>query len=53
MGSAGFGLMSAAPGRPVQAVGDGVFAVASEIKESADFGEGQGNQAPMDRWRVA
>jgi hypothetical protein len=48
VGSTGFGLVPAAPGRPTQTVGDGVFAVANEIEEPADFGEGQRDQAPMD-----
>lgn len=39
VGSAGIGLVSAAPGRPVQAVGDLVFVVADEVEEFADFGE--------------
>ncbi len=35
----------------MQTVGDGVFAVVNEIEESADFGEGQRDQASMDGWR--
>jgi hypothetical protein len=34
----------------VQAVGDGVFAVVDEVEESADFGEGECDQAPVDGW---
>jgi hypothetical protein len=33
----------------VQAVGDGVFAVVGEVKEPADFGVGEVDQAP-DGW---
>jgi hypothetical protein len=50
VGSAGLGLVAAAPGGPVQAVGDGVFAVVDEVEESADFGEGECDQAPVDGW---
>jgi hypothetical protein len=48
VGSAGLGLVLAAPGGPVQAVGDGVFFVVGEVEESADFGEGEVDQAPVD-----
>ncbi len=51
MGSTGLGLVSAAPGRPVQAVGDDVLVAVIEVEESADFGEGEGDKASMDGWR--
>jgi hypothetical protein len=35
----------------VQAVGEGVFAVVNEAEESADFGEGERDQASVDGWR--
>jgi hypothetical protein len=35
----------------VQAVGDGVFAVVNEVKESADLGDGERDKAATDRWR--
>jgi hypothetical protein len=35
----------------VQAVGDGVFFVAGEVEESADFGEGECDQAPVEGLR--
>ena len=50
MGSACVGLMSAAPGRPVQAVDDSVFALVNEVEQSADFGEGERDQASMKGW---
>ena len=34
----------------MQAVADFWFAVVSEVEESADFGEGEWDQAPMDGW---
>jgi hypothetical protein len=49
--SAGLGLVSAAPGWPVQAVGDGVLVAVNEVEESADFGEGERDKASMDGWR--
>lgn len=39
--AAGLALMLAAPGRPVQAVGDGAFAAVNEVEESTGFGEGE------------
>ena len=48
MGSAGLGLVSAAPGGPVQAVGDGVCAGVGEVEESAYFGEGEWDKTPVD-----
>ncbi len=45
VGSAGLGLVVAAPGGPVQSVGDGAFAVVKEVEESSDFGEGQRDEA--------
>jgi hypothetical protein len=51
MSSACFGLMLAAPGRPVQAVDDGMFALVDEVEQSADFGEGERDQASMTEWR--
>lgn len=48
VGSAGLGLVSAAPGRPVQAVIDGVFAAVNEVEESTDFGEGEWDKTSMD-----
>jgi hypothetical protein len=50
VGSAGLGLVLSAPGRPVQAVGDGVFAAVNEVEESADFGEGERDKASMNGW---
>ncbi|MCA1681574.1 MAG: hypothetical protein LC700_00035 [Actinobacteria bacterium] len=50
MSSACFGLVPAAPGRPVQAVDDGVFALVDEVEQSADFGEGECDQASMSGW---
>lgn len=49
--SACFGLVPAAPGRPVQAVSDGVFALVNEVEKSTDFGEGERDQASMSGWR--
>ena len=51
MGSAGLGLVSAAPGGPAQAVIDGVFAAVNEGQESTDFGEGERDKTSMDGWR--
>jgi hypothetical protein len=51
VGSAGLGLVPAAPGRPVQAVGDGVFVVVDEGQESAYLGEGERDESSMDGWR--
>ncbi|MCA1696413.1 MAG: hypothetical protein LC749_17780, partial [Actinobacteria bacterium] len=51
VGSAGLGLVLAAPDRPVQAVAYVVFAVVNEVEEPADFGEGERNKMPVDRWR--
>lgn len=54
VGSAGLGLVSAAPGRPLQACGDDVVVavdVGNEVEESADFGEGERDEASMDGWR--
>ena len=51
MGSAGLGLVSASPARPVQAVGDAVLAAVDEVEESADFGEGERDKSSMDGWR--
>jgi hypothetical protein len=45
MGTAGIGLVAAAPDRPVQAMGDGVFVVAVEVEEPTDFSEGEPVQA--------
>lgn len=50
MGSAGVGLVSTAPGRPVQAMGDGVFAAVDEIEESPDFREGEFDQVSISGW---
>jgi hypothetical protein len=50
VGLAGLGLVVAAPDGPVEAVGDGVFAVVNEIEETADFGEGECDQALMGGW---
>ncbi len=51
VGPAGVGLVSAAPDRPVQAVFDGMCAAENEVKESADFGEGQCDKRLMGGWR--
>lgn len=51
MDSACFGLVATAPGRPVQAMGDGVLAVGNDVEESADFGEGERDQASMSGCR--
>jgi hypothetical protein len=51
VGSAGLGLVPAAPGRPMQAVSDRVFAVVNEGQESAYLGEGERDEASMDGWR--
>lgn len=48
VGSASIGLVSAAPGGPVEAVGDGVLAAMDEVEESADFGEAEVDQAPVN-----
>jgi len=48
---AGLGLMLAAPGGPVQAVGDVVVAAVNEAEQSTDFGEGERHQALVDGWR--
>jgi hypothetical protein len=50
VGSAGLGLVAAAPDGPVQAVGDGAFAVVDEIEETADFGERECDKASMGGW---
>jgi hypothetical protein len=51
VGSAGLGLVSAAPGRPVQAVINGVFVAVNEVEESTDFGDGDRDKTSMDGWR--
>ena len=51
VGSAGLGLVPAAKDRPAQAVGDGVFAVANEVEQSTDFGEGERDKVAVDGWR--
>ena len=43
--TAGLGLVAAAPGGPVQAVGERVVVVVVEIEKSAYFGEGEWDQA--------
>ncbi|MGH8963781.1 MAG: hypothetical protein ACRDXB_00370, partial [Actinomycetes bacterium] len=48
--SAGLGLMPAPKDRPVQAVADFWFAAASEVEQSADFGEGERDQVSVDGW---
>ncbi len=48
VGAAGVGLVVAAPGRPLQAVCDGAVVAAVEVEESADFSEGERNQAPVN-----
>ncbi len=48
VGSAGLSLVPATPGRPVQAVGDGVFATITEVEKPADFSKGERDQASMD-----
>ena len=35
----------------MQAVGDAVLAAVDEVEESADFGEGERDEASMDGWR--
>jgi len=35
----------------VQAVGDGVVVAVDKVEESADFGEGERDEASMDGWR--
>lgn len=50
MGSAGLGLVAAAPVGPVQCVGDGAFAVVDEAQEAADFGEGQRDESSVYGW---
>jgi hypothetical protein len=35
----------------VQAVADGVVVVVGEVKEPADFGEGQRDETSVYRWR--
>jgi hypothetical protein len=47
MGSAGVGLVMAAPDRPVQAVCDGVVVVAVEVKEPTDFCEAERDEPFM------
>ncbi len=51
MGSAGLGLVSASPARPVQGVGNGGCVATHEVEESSDFGEGERDEASMDGWR--
>lgn len=47
VGAAGVGLVVAAPGRPSQAVGEGLIVVAVEVQESADFSKGEWDQSAM------
>ena len=51
VGAAGLCLVLAAPGGPVQTVGDGVVVAVNEIEEPADFGEGEIDEISMDGWR--
>lgn len=48
VGSAGLGLVAAAPGGPMQYVSDGVLAAVNVVEESADFGEGQRDETSVD-----
>ena len=50
VGLACLSLVAAPKDRPVQAVGDGVFGLVNEFEESADFGEGERDQASVDGW---
>ena len=50
MGSAGLGLVLAAPDGPAQAVGDGGLVAVNEVEEPADFGEGEIDEMSVDGW---
>ena len=50
VGSAGLGLVLAAPDGPAQAVGDGGLVAVNEVEEPADFGEGEIDEMSVDGW---
>lgn len=50
MDAAGAGLVVAAPSRPSQGVREGLFVVAVNVEESADFSEGERDQAASSGW---
>jgi hypothetical protein len=50
MDASGDGLVVAAPVRPSQAVGDGLFVVPVQVQESSNFGERQWDQASSWWW---
>src|SRR5665811_836378 len=46
----GGGLMTSAPGGPVQGEFDGSLVAGGQVEESADFGDGDGDEATIDLW---